>query len=447
MNHDALCEASLASTAAQPSSRLFALVDVNNMYVSCERVFNPALENKPVVVLSNNDGCAVARSAEVKALGVKMGEPWFKLKDLAKQHGIIALSSNYTLYADLSSRIMTILRDYSPHAEVYSIDESFLDLEGLGKLWESPTAMGQSIRQRIRQWVGVPVCVGIAPSKTLAKLANHIAKKRPGYQSVCDLSALSVGDLAEVLATIDVGEVWGVGRRLAEQLRAAGITTVQQLRDAPLSWLRSSFGVVMERTGNELRGVSCLDLEEVAPAKKQIISSRSFGQPVLSFDELRESVATYMTRAAEKLRAQQSVCEAIQVFVMTNRFKATDRQYSNDVVVPLPNPSADTRLLVRAALFGLERIYRPGYYYKKAGVILQGISTDAVKQQSLLTTFGDGQKSDAMMQTLDRLNQRFGPGTLNIAAVGIDKNWTMRRENKTPNYTTQWGELPIAHAN
>ena len=437
----------MASPPSTRSTRLFALVDVNNMYVSCERVFNPALENKPVVVLSNNDGCAVARSAEVKALGVKMGEPWFKLKELAKQHGIIALSSNYTLYADLSSRIMTILRDYSPHAEVYSIDESFLDLDGLGSLWESPTALGQSIRQRIRQWVGVPVCVGIAPTKTLAKLANHIAKKRPGYQSVCDLSALSASDLAALLATIDVGEVWGVGRRLAEHLRVAGITTVQQLHDAPLSWLRRCFGVVMERTCNELRGISCLVLEEIAPAKKQIISSRSFGHPVLTFDALRESVATYMTRAAEKLRAQNSVCEAVQIFVMTNRFKVTDHQYSNDAVVPLPNPSADTRLLIRAAVFGLERIYRPGYLYNKAGVILQGISTDAVKQQSLLTTFGDDVKSEAMMQTLDKLNQRFGAGTLNIAAAGIDKSWTMRRENKTPNYTTQWGELPVAFAN
>ena len=376
-----------------------------------------------------------------------MGEPWFKLKDLAKQHGIIALSSNYTLYADLSSRIMTILRDYSPHAEVYSIDESFLDLDGLGLLWESPTVMGQSIRERIRQWLGMPVCVGIARSKTLAKLANHIAKKRPEYGSVCDLSALSEDELTTLLESIDVGEIWGIGRRLAEHLRAANISTVQQLRDAPLSWLRSSFGVVMERTGNELRGVSCLSLEEVSPAKKQIISSRSFGHSVLTFDELRECVATYMTRAAEKLRAQHSVCEAVQVFVMTNRFKATDRQYSNEALVPLPNPSADTRLLIRAAVFGLERIYRPGYLYKKAGVILQGISSEAGKQQSLLTTFGDGVKSEAMMHTLDKLNERFGAGTLNIAAAGIDKSWTMRRENKTPNYTTQWGELPIAHAN
>ena len=310
------------------TTRLFALVDVNNMYVSCERVFNPALEGKPVVVLSNNDGCAVARSAEVKALGVKMGEPWFKLKDLAKEHGIIALSSNYELYGDISHRIMTILRDYSPHVEVYSIDESFLDLDGLGSIWHTPSELGQSIRQRIRQWVGVPVCVGIAPTKTLAKLANHIAKKRPIFDSVCDLATMEEGDVNALLSSIDVGEVWGVGRRLADQLRETGISTVQQLRQSSSSWLRSRFGVVMERTGNELRGLSCLDLEDVVPAKKQITTSRSFGQPVFTIDELRESVASYVSRAAEKLRSQQSVCEAIQVFVMTNRFKTTDRQYS-----------------------------------------------------------------------------------------------------------------------
>ena len=428
------------------SKRLFALVDVNNMYVSCERVFNPKLEGKPVVVLSNNDGCGVARSAEVKALGVKMGEPWFKLKDMAKEHGIIALSSNYTLYGDMSNRIMTVLSDYSPDIEVYSIDESFLSLNGLGGLWPSPTDMGQSIRQRVRQWVGVPVCVGIGPSKTMAKLANHIAKKRSTFNSVCDLSSMSSEEINAILSTIEVGEVWGVGRRIAEHLNAASIDTVAKLRNASSSWLRSEFGVVMERTGNELNGLSCLALEEVAPAKKQIISSRSFGQPVITFDELGESVASYMTRAAEKLRHQQSVCEAIQVFVQTNRFKETDRQYSNSILVPLPNPSCDTRLLVRAAMYGLEHIFRPGYYYKKAGVILQGISSASVQQQSLFTTFGDGAQSDVIMQTLDGLNARFGRGTVSLAAAGIRNDWQMKREKKTPNYTTQWDEIPVAQA-
>ena len=258
--------------------------------------------------------------------------------------------------------------------------------------------MGQSIRHRVKQWVGVPVCDGIAPSKTLAKLANHIAKKRPIFDSVCDLSAMPKQEIDAIFSTIDVGEVWGVGRRIAEHLQAAGIDTVARLRDASPEWLRSQFGVVMERTGNELNGISCLALEEVSPAKKQIISSRSFGHPVITIDELRESVSTYMTRAAEKLRQQNSVCEAIQVFVQTNRFKESDRQYSNGVVVPLPNASCDTRLLVRVAMFGIEQIYLAGYFYKKAGVILQGISSASCSNNLFLqpsTTVNNRRRSCA----------------------------------------------------
>lgn len=435
-----------AASSGDAGCQLFALVDVNNCYVSCERVFNPALENRPVVILSNNDGCAVARSAEVKALGVLMGAPWFSLKALAKQHGIIALSSNYALYGDMSNRIMAVLRDFSPDVEVYSIDESFLGLSGLGGLWTSPTVMGQAIRHRVRQWVGVPVCVGVAPTKTLAKLANHIAKKRVLFNSVCDLTALDQRALSALLADIDVGEVWGVGRRIAAHLRTAGVETVADLRNAAPSWLRANFGVVMERTGAELQGISCLALEEVASVKQQIIASRSFGEPVLSLTALGEAVASYMTRAAEKLRHQNSVCEAIQVFVQTNRFRVQDRQYSNGITVPLANPSADTRLLIRAALYGLSQIYRPGYRYKKAGVILQGISMASVQQQSLFRTFGAGEQSDSIMRALDGLNQRFGRGTVTVAAAGIRPAWTMRREMKTPDYTTSWDAVPVARS-
>ena len=250
-------------------------------YVSCERAFNPNLINRPVVVLSNNDGCAVARSNEVKALGVKMGTPWFKLKDLAKQHGIVALSSNYTLYGDMSDRVMTILRNFSPHVEVYSIDECFLGLQGLGKLWPNPTDMGHSIRGRIQRWTSLPVCVGLGATKTLAKLANHIAKKQPGFNGVCDLSSMPSTQLENLLSTIEVGEVWGVGRQISLHLNKAGIKTVLALRDTPTAWLRAKFGVVMARLGYELRGISCLALEEVSAPRKQIISSHSFGQ--LSF--------------------------------------------------------------------------------------------------------------------------------------------------------------------
>lgn len=422
--------------------QLFALVDVNNFYVSCERVFNPRLENRPVVVLSNNDGCAVARSAEVKALGVTMGMPWFQMQDLARKHGIIALSSNYTLYGDMSNRTMTILRDYSPHIEVYSIDESFLDLNGLAGHWDSMTAMGQSIRHRLRQWTGLPVCVGIAPSKTLAKLANHVAKKRKKFDSVCDFAAMTESELDALFATIDVGEVWGVGGRIGARLRAMGVETVKALRDASPAWLRAHFGVVMERTGNELRGISCLKIEEIAPPKQQIMSSRSFGAMVTTIDELAEAVATYVARASEKLRQQDSVCGAIHVFIRTNPFRERDLQYSNGIVIPLPNPSNDSMMLTKAALFGLEKIFREGYLYKKAGVMLMAL-TDAKKRQSTLFDDGAGDvRAAKLMGVLDALNRHHGRDTVQMGAAGIQARWAMRADNRTPRYTTSWDDVP-----
>lgn len=281
----------------------FALIDGNNFYVSCERVFNPQLENKPVVVLSNNDGCAVARSAEVKALGVKMGTPWFQMQDLAREHGIIALSSNYTLYADMSNRMMSVLRQYSPHQEVYSIDECFLGLDGMR---QDLTAYGQTMRQQVRRWTGIPVCVGIGPTKTLTKLANHIAKKGAKWNGVCDLGALQEAALNDLLAGIEVGEVWGVGRRLREQLAEMNIHTVLALKQADSNLIRRRFSVVLERIVLELRGISCMELEQVAPDKQQIVCSRSFGMAVLTLAELGEAVSSYMTRAAQKLRRQSS---------------------------------------------------------------------------------------------------------------------------------------------
>ncbi len=263
-----------------PSPAGFALVDVNNFYVSCERVFDPKLRARPVVVLSNNDGCAVARSNEAKALGIKMAAPWFMMQDLARQHGIVALSSNYTLYADMSNRVTDVLRQYSPRLEVYSIDESFLALDGLAGLWPSMCDMGQAIRQQVLGWVGVPVCVGIGATKTLAKLANHIAKKQPPFAGVCDLASLPPAEVDQLLAKIEVGDVWGVGRRITEQLARLRIRTAQELRNAPLKAIRQHFGVVMERTCAELRGVSCLALEDVAPPRQQIVSSRSYGERV-----------------------------------------------------------------------------------------------------------------------------------------------------------------------
>jgi DNA polymerase V len=421
--------------------RTIALVDVNNFYVSAERVFNPKLEGKPVVVLSNNDGCVVARSAEVKALGVPMGEPWFKLKDLAKKHGIIALSSNYALYADMSNRVMSILGDFSPRQEIYSIDECFLDLDGMPA---NRVETGQVIRKRIMQWVGVPVCVGIASTKTLAKLANHCAKKNlAGNDGVCDLSTMPETELGPLFASIEVGEVWGIGRKLTVQLQAGGIHTVKQLRDFDVTRLRSRFGVVMERTVRELRGTSCLDMTDISPPKQQIISSRSFGRYVTELQELEEAVSTYMARAAEKLRRQDSIAATAYVYIRTNPHKDGGPQYCPGMMIGLPRPTNDTRMLTEAVLACLRRIYRPEFRYQKAGVMLSDITPADIIQGDLFAATPVTVKSSGLMTTLDRINCRMGRGTLKLASEGIGQDWKMKRGNMSPAYTTRWDELPI----
>lgn len=418
-----------------------ALVDVNNFYVSAERVFNPKLEGVPVVVLSNNDGCVVARSQEIRALDIPMGEPWFKLRALAKKHGIVALSSNYALYADISNRVMTILSDFSPRQEVYSIDECFLDLEGLPNL----TQTGQTIRQRIKKWVGVPVCVGIAPTKTLAKLANHVAKKRPQYQGVCNFQEMPMEDIDQILASIEVGEVWGIGRKLNAHLQAGGIQTVKQLRDFDILRLRRRFGVVMERTVRELRGEPCLEMAEVSPRKQQIISSRTFGRYVTDLRELEEAVSVYMSRAAEKLRRQASVAATAYVYIRTNPHKDGEPQYSPGMMIGLPLPTNDTRELVQAVLACLHRIYRDGFRYQKAGIMLSDITPERISQGELFATQPITPKVSKLMSTLDQINRKMGKGALKLASDGVEQEWKMKRGNKSPAYTTKWDELPIVH--
>ena len=361
-----------------------ALVDGNNFYVSCERVFDPKLEGRPIVVLSNNDGCAVARSAEVKALGVKMGAPWFKLRELARMHGILALSSNYALYADMSNRMMGVLGQFSPDQEIYSIDECFLGLDGFRHV--DLAKYGQRMRQRVKQWTGLPVCVGIAETKTLAKLANHCAKKNlAGTDGVCDFGLLDESELSSVFSAIEVGEIWGVGRKLSEQLSNRGITTVDALKKADAKALRREFSVVMERTVTELNGTPCLSLEDAAPNKQQIISSRSFGHYVYDLEPLGEAVATYIARAAEKLRSQGSLAGMVHVYIRTNPHKPDTPQYQRGLTVPLTNASDDTLLLTRAALWGLRRIYLPGYAYQKAGVALLNLSHSGKPQMDLFS--------------------------------------------------------------
>lgn len=420
----------------------FALVDVNNFYVSCERVFNPSLENTPVVVLSNNDGCAVARSNEVKALGVKMGTPWFKMKDLARQHGILSFSSNYTLYGDMSNRVTSILRDFCPDLEVYSIDESFLRIEAVAHLYGGAVPMGRQMCDRIRQWTGLPVCVGIGPTKTLAKFANHLAKKNPVFDGVCDLHAMTRPERLEWMWRVEVGEVWGVGRRIAQRLESLGIHTVLDLRNASPKEIRTHCGVVMERTCNELRGISCLALEEVAQPKQQIMASRSFGEPVESIEDLREAVASYIARAAAKLRQQNSVAAAVHVFIQTNRFSDREPQYSSGVMVPLADVTDDTRVLISAAFSGLVEIYRPGFRYKKAGVMLALLSDKDARQVTLFDEPIATEKSARLMTVMDAINRQFGRETLRSAASGIKQRWSMRAGNRSPRYTTRWDELP-----
>lgn len=426
----------------RPFARAIALVDCNNFYVSCERVFNPKLEGKPVVVLSNNDGCAVARSNEVKALGVKMGEPWFKLKDLARQHGIIAYSSNYALYADMSNRVMRILSGFSPDQEVYSIDECFLDLTGFQA--RNLTGTGQRIRARVRQWTGLPVCVGIGSTKTLAKLANHIAKKNVQFCGVCNLTSLSQAEQDGLLGEIGVGEVWGIGRQLAAQLQATGINSVLDLQHCDPATMCSRFSVVMEKIIRELNGMVCLELEEMTKPRKQIISSRSFGIPVTDLQSLEESVSLYISRAAEKLRHQGSCAGSVHVYIRTSPHDMSSPHYSNSMTIPLPEQTDDSMQLTRVALWGLRRIYRSGYRYQKAGVMLSEIVSNECRQADLFQSEAESSKRGRLMKVLDQVNALMGRHSLKLASEGFRQPWKMKQGNRSPAYTTRWEELPCA---
>jgi len=419
--------------------RSIALIDVNNFYVSCERVFNPKLNNKPVVVLSNNDGCAISRSNEAKELGIKMGEPWFKCQELARQYHIQGLSSNYALYADMSNRVMAILRDFSPNQEVYSIDECFLDLTGFKNL----TSYGQEMRGRILKWTGLPVCVGIGATKTLAKLANHCAKKMPEFEGVCDFGALANHESNALLMKIEVGEVWGVGRRLTSKLLALGIKTAYDLKQADPEYLRQQFSVVMAKTVSELNGTICIELEDISPPRKQILSSRSFGQPVRDYNSLAEAITLYMSRAAEKLRAQDSVAGLLHVYIRTNPHKPDDPQYANGMTISLPSPTDDTLQLVKTALWVLKRLYKRHYAYAKAGVYLGDLMPRSSAQIDLFTSAQPTSRSQNLMSTIDQIQAKMGRGSIKLASEGMSYSWKMRSGRKSPNYTTSWDGLVV----
>ena len=418
----------------------YALLDCNNFYASCETVFNPKLKGKPLVILSNNDGCAVSRSDAAKALGIKMGAPWFQLQQQFKKGEVLALSSNYALYADMSNRVMELVGGYTPDYEVYSIDEVFLSLDGFSP--KTLTEYCTGLKNTVLKYTGLPVCVGIGMSKTLAKLANHCAKKQAGYGGVCNFNGMPAKHLDGILQALPVGEVWGVGSRLSARLNQTGISTVLDLKHAHPRTMRDRFSVNMARTVAELNGESCIGLEQVAPAKQNIASTRSFGIPVTDLGSLSESVTLYTSRAAEKARAQHTYANSISVFVQTSPF-ANRPYYGNCQTVALPSPSNDTRSLVRVALWVLGRIYKPGHIYQKAGVLLNGLVPGEAIQRDLFSDAPDATlaKNAKAIATMDEINRRYGRQTLKLGSEGFKAPWKMKQNLKSPGYTTDWNGL------
>lgn len=417
---------------------MFALCDVNSFYASCETVFRPDLKGRPVVVLSNNDGCVIARSAEAKPF-VKMGEPYFKQKDLFRRHGIIAFSSNYELYADMSNRVMTTLEELSPRCEIYSIDEAFCDLTGVRNCRDL-TDFGREIRETVLRRTHLTVGVGIAQTKTLAKLANHAAKQwQRQTGGVVDLSNLE--RQRKLMAILPVDEVWGVGRRISKKLEAMGIKTVLQLADTDIRFIRKHFNVVLERTVRELRGEPCLGLEEFAPVKQEIVCSRSFGGRITEYHEMRQAICSYASRAAEKLRGEHQYCRFISAFVKTSPFALNEPYYGNSASVKLLTPTQDSRDIITAATKCLDAIWRDGHRYQKAGVMLGDFYSQGVAQLNLFDDNAPRQNSEKLMEVLDHLNAKDGRGTLYFAGQGIQTAWQMKREMLSPRYTTRYSDL------
>lgn len=411
-----------------------ALIDCNNFYASCERIFNPRLIGKPIVVLSNNDGCIITRSAEAKELGIKMGEPYFKAKKIIDKNNVRVFSSNYSLYGDISQRVMETLARFASDVEIYSIDEAFLGLNGFENYELSKYC--QYIRRTIKQWVGIPVSIGVSTTKTLSKIANNLAKKNKEYDGVCILK--SWFDINEALKLTSIEDVWGIGRRLSVFLKKYKINTAYDFTQLDKGWIRKNMGVVGEKTFLELCGVSCIELELIPSDKKSCCVSRSFSKPVEKIDDLEESVSSYGTRVAEKIREEGLVAESMSIFVLTNYFNRKEKQYSNSIKLQLPYPTNNSIKIVKRALEGIKKIYRQGYRYKKAGVILYGL-TKAKQTRGLLDY--DRESSDAIMNTLDRINERYGSSTIRLASEGVDKSWSMRRESVSPCYTTRFDDL------
>ncbi|MEY0031311.1 translesion error-prone DNA polymerase V subunit UmuC [Providencia rettgeri] len=417
---------------------MFALVDVNSFYASCEKVFRPDLAGKPVIVLSNNDGCVIARSSEAKKLGVKMGELYYERHSFYRQNNINIFSSNYVLYADMSNRVMSLLSTFAPRLEIYSIDEAFLDFAGMNNTFNLEE-YGREIQSTILQNTHLPVGIGIAPTKTLAKLANHAAKTWKKTGGVVELS--SEQRQRKLLSLIPIEEVWGIGRRISAKLRIMDVNTALDLANASVATIRKTFGVTLERTLRELNGEPCIELEEVRKIKQQILCSRSFGQKVLDIETMRKAVCDYAERAAEKLREEKQRCKIIGLFIQTSRH-ASGEDYANSINIKLEYPSSDTRDIINVAMRGLNTIWRDGYRYYKAGIILSDFTDSDVTQFDMFSTQKPFRNSDELMKTLDAINKS-GQGKVWFASKGGDSGYKMKREMLSPAYTTNFDELRV----
>lgn len=414
---------------------MIALIDINNFYVSCERLFNPTLINQPVVVLSNNDGCIISRSNEAKKLGIKMGVPLFKVKKLLSDNKVNILSSNYPLYADMSFRTMQVLSTFANLQEIYSIDECFLDLSGQKNL----NVLGSLIRKRLSQWLGMPVCVGIAPTKTLAKFANHCAKTQDSWQGVCDFSKMKENEINQIMANVDVSKVWGVGVKTSAKLKKMDINSVLDLKLTNPAKINFYFNVNIERIVVELNQRICFPIITEAPKKNEILSSRSFGRPVSTIEMLSEAITTFLSRATYKARQQEMLATSVTLFIRSSPHKGRDNYYANAIRIPLAFPTNHHNLVTPIALEGLRAIFKPNIKYTKCGVLLSGLISESIQQKNLWPDVGN-----SSMEIVDKINNKFNKKSVRLGTEPLNPEWQMRQLNKSRSFTTSWDELLVA---
>ena len=418
---------------------MIALADCNNFYASCERIFNPKIKNKPIIVLSNNDGCVIARSNEAKALGIKMGEPYFKEKDIIVKNDVQVFSSNYSLYGDISRRVMRTLRRFNSDIEIYSIDEAFLDLSNFPD--EEVENVGKEIRNIVLKWTGIPTSIGIAKTKTLSKVANHIAKKKQSGV----VSLIGIKDIDPILEKVEINDVWGVGKQLTKFYHQNGIYNAKQLKNKSNTWIKKSSNVLSSRTAMELRGVSCINLETTSSKRKSCVVSRSFGKKIENFQELKEAVASYALNASEKIRSESLIAKSITIFVRTSPFQSRYGFYSNSKTIDFPIATNNSIEIVKAAVSGLESIFKNGYRYQKAGVMLSHLS-NSNNGKNLFSSKKD-EKINNLMKSIDNTNYRYGRSTLSLASAGIQKKWNMKKEYSSKIDTADFYSLPTIKVN